>query len=160
MKPIAEQVKAFLEANELSFSLTGEENVFRFTISGKHVDLSTVIQINEEQEYIACYTSIPVKVPEEAIFRVLEAVNDLNTNTLFASMYYNKNDRCVHSQSFVNVDDGALNMKILHGLIFPTIKMADDGSDKVLKAIYGNSTGDLDHIIAIEEKLQNSMDLN
>lgn len=151
MNSISQSIMEYLDSMEYNYRYYDDDNAFSLTMSCKHTDLRVWIMVKEETDFVSCYSLIPYKLKGDKMKRVYEIINDINSNSMFAMLYYDKKNEVIISQTGMNVDGIELNYVLLNELIGTSIHQADESVDAILKVVYNDNECVENNIVSWED---------
>ena len=142
---VFEQVAAWLQANDMSYSENPEGRYFALRVTGEHADFQMTIDAPGEQPdarflVLAWY---PVRVPEARRPAVADLLARINRSTWLGCMALDSKDGVVSVRTALPVDDGALTERQLEHVFYSTMNLADRFLAGICATAFGGVAPDL-----------------
>ena len=142
---VFEQVAAWLQANDMSYSENPEGRYFALRITGEHADFQMTIDAAGElpDARLLVLAWYPVRVPEARRPAVADLLARINRSTWLGCMALDSNDGVVSVRTALPVDDGALTERQLEHVFYSTVNLADRYLPGVCATAFGGAVPDL-----------------
>ncbi len=146
MKPILEQVAESLDAKKFNYEHREEYNLIHFEMSGTVADLNVIIRIQDDN--LLLFTSVlEVNLPERSHMRVIDAINDINKDALISTLYLDKKERRVVSQSFMVVNGDTMDEDLFSLNLSSVLSRVDTNAENIIRIAYANNEETLSQLL-------------
>lgn len=142
---VFEQVAAWLQANDMSYSENPEGRYFALRVTGEHADFQMTIDAAGElpDARLIVLAWYPVRVPGARRPAVADLLARINRSTWLGCMALDSNDGVVSVRTALPVDDGALTERQLEHVFYSTVNLADRYLPGVCATAFGGAVPDL-----------------
>ena len=140
-----EQVAAWLQANDMSYSENPKGRCFALRITCEHADFQVTIDAADElpDARLLVLAWSPVRVPEARRPAVADLLARVNRSTWIGCMALDSNDGVVSVRIALPIDDGALTERQLEHVFYSTVNLADRYLPGVCATAFGGVAPDL-----------------
>lgn len=136
MKTIQEHIIDALDAQNLKYDLVSEK-VIAVGFSTDGGVIRTHFLIDEESAYFVIRVLGICRIPEGKREKVYPVINAINSRTLFGSMFIDS-DGDIQNIYTCNVDDGAINRKVILTPWAAMVKTMSESHDEIMEAVYSH----------------------
>ena len=142
---IYEQVAAWMQANDMSYSENPEGRWFSLRFAGDHADFRMIIDTADEPKgsKLLVYAYYPVRVPEARRGAVAELLARINGSVWLGSFALDARDGEVSVRTSLPVDDGILTERQLEHIFFANLNIADRHLPGICATAFGGVAPDL-----------------
>ena len=142
---VFEQVAAWLQANDMSYSENPEGRYFALRVTGEHADFQMTVDAAGElpDARLLVRAWYPVRVPGARRPAVADLLARINRSTWLGCMALDSNDGVVSVRTALPVDDGALTERQLEHVFYSTVNLADRYLPGVCATAFGGAVPDL-----------------
>jgi hypothetical protein len=140
-----EQVAAWLQANDMSYSENTEQGWFSLRYTCDNADFRMVIDVADEPRgpKLLVYAYVPVRVPEARRPAVAELLARINHSVWLGCLAIDARDGEVSVRTSMPVDDGTFTEAQLEHLFFCTLSIAERRIAGILAVAFGGVAPDL-----------------
>ena len=142
---IYEQVAAWMQANDMSYSENPEGRWFSLRFAGDHADYRMIIDTADEPKgsKLLVYAYYPVRVPEPRRGAVAELLARINGSVWMGCFALDARDGEVSVRTALPIDDGMLTERQLEHVFFSNLSAADRHLPGICATAFGGVAPDL-----------------
>lgn len=132
---ITNAVTSALDMLELNYNQ--DEELFTLVMSEDDADFKIRILADEKNELLLTIGYFPVKISKSNLDKMYKVINDMNNENLLGAFVIDSCDGELSYRVTNNVDDGAVNERVVIACFFQVVNRLKNTYDDIMKAMYG-----------------------
>jgi hypothetical protein len=140
-----EQVAAWMQANDMSYSENAEQGCFSLHYTCDNADFRIIIDVADEPKgpKLLVFAYFPVRVPEARRAAAADLIARINHSIWLGCLAIDARDGEVSVRTAMPVDDGSFTEGQLEHLFFTTLNLADRRLPGICAVAFGGVAPDV-----------------